>query len=225
MSETQNPTATSADPTTAPDPTIAPDPRPLFARAVSTATDVIAGIRPEQFDNPSPCAEMNVGKLVEHLIGVAGRVAAMGRGENPMSVPGFADDLPDTELLPEWRAASADACRAWEDDRTLERTIVLPWATDSGARALMGYVNEVTVHTWDIATATQQHPVWDEQAVTSSLALMHEWLPADRAELFEAVRKKMGAAAGPNDAFAPVVPVPEDAAPIDRLVAWNGRRP
>jgi hypothetical protein len=35
----------------------------------------------------------------------------------------------------------------------------------------------------------------------------------------------MGLAAGANDAFAAVVPVPEDAAPIDRLVAWNGRRP
>jgi uncharacterized protein (TIGR03086 family) len=149
----------------------------------------------------------------------------MGRGENPMSVPPFTDDVPDAELLAEWRAASADACRAWDDDRSLERTIVLPWATGSGARALLGYVNEVTVHTWDIAKATEQHPAWNEQAVTSSLALMHEWLPADRAELFAAVRKKMGPAAGPNDAFAAVVAVSEDASPIDRLVAWNGRQP
>jgi uncharacterized protein (TIGR03086 family) len=206
-------------------PTATPDPRPLFARSVSTATEVIAAIRPDQYDNPSPCPEMNVAGLVGHLIGVAGRVAAMGRGENPMSVPGFTDELSDAELLPEWRAASADACRAWDDDRSLERTIVLPWATDTGARALMGYVNEVTVHTWDIATATQQHPAWDEPAVTNSLALMHEWLPADRAELFAAVRRKMGPAAGPNDAFAAVVPVSDDAPPIDRLVGWNGRRP
>jgi len=205
--------------------TTASDPRPLFARSVATATDVIATIRADQFDDPSPCPEMSVRLLVGHLIGVAGRVAAMGRGENPMAVPTFAGDVPDGELLAEWRAASADACRAWDDDRTLERTIVLPWATDSGARALMGYVNEVTVHTWDIATATRQHPAWDEPTVTHALALMYEWLPADRAELFAAVRKKMGAAAGPGDAFAPVVAVPDDAAPIDRLVAWNGRRP
>jgi uncharacterized protein (TIGR03086 family) len=201
------------------------DPRPFFARAVSTATDVIAAIRPEQFDDPSPCAEMNVRLLVGHLIGVAARVAAMGRGENPMAVPSFSGELRDDELSAEWRAASADACRAWDDDRALERTIVLPWATDTGAKALMGYVNEVTVHTWDIATATHQHPDWDEETVENALALMHAWLPADRADLFEAVRKKMGAAAGANDAFAPVVDVPGDAAPIDRLVGWNGRRP
>jgi uncharacterized protein (TIGR03086 family) len=207
------------------DPTTAPDPRPLFARSVSTATDVIAAIRPEQFDGPSPCPEMNVRELVGHLIGVAARVAAMGRGDNPMAVPTVEADVSDPELLAEWRAASADACHAWDDDRTLERTIVLPWATDTGARALMGYVNEVTVHTWDIATATQQRPVWDEFTVTSALDLMHDWLPAQRAELFEAVRKKMGAAAGPNDAFAAVVGVPDDAPPIDRLVAWNGRQP
>jgi uncharacterized protein (TIGR03086 family) len=219
MSETKTNTT---DRTTS---TTTPDPRPLFARAVSTATDVVAGIRPEQFDDPSPCSEMNVRVLVGHLIGVAGRVAAIGRGDNPMAVPGFAGEMRDDELAAEWRAASADACRAWDDDRALERTVVLPWATDSGAKALLGYVNEVTVHTWDIATATQQRPDWDEETVESSLALMHEWLPANRAELFESVRKKMGAAAGPNDAFAAVVAVPDDAAPIDRLVAWNGRRP
>jgi uncharacterized protein (TIGR03086 family) len=219
MNETKTTTTTPADPKTS------PDPRPLFARAVSTATGVIAGVRPEQFDNPTPCPEMNVRVLVGHLVGVAGRVAAMGRGDNPMAVPAFAGDMRDDELPAEWRAASADACRAWEDDRALDRTVVLPWATDTGAKALMGYVNEVTVHTWDLATSTQQHPDWDGETVENALALMHEWLPADRAELFEAVRKKMGAAAGSNDAFAAVVPVPDGAAPIDRLVAWNGRRP
>src|SRR5262249_29621717 len=151
----------------------------------------IAAIRPDQFGDPSPCPDMNVRLLVGHLIGVAARVAAMGRGNNPMAVPTFEADVPDAELLAEWRAASADARRAWDDDRTRERTIVLPWATDTGARALMGYVNEVTVHTWDIATATQQRPVWDALTVTHALDLMHDWLPAERAELFEAVRKKM----------------------------------
>src|SRR5262245_41229058 len=211
--------------TTSAHPTTAPDPRPLFARSVSTATEVIAAIRSDQFDDPTPCPEMNVRLLVAHLVGVAARVAAIGRGDNPMAVPAFSDEVSDAELLSEWRASADDACRAWDDDRSLERTVVLPWATDSGARALLGYVNEVTVHTWDIATATQQHPTWDEETVTNALVLMHEWLPANRAELFEAVRQKMGAAAGPNDAFAPVVPVRDDAASIDRLVAWNGRRP
>jgi uncharacterized protein (TIGR03086 family) len=205
--------------------TAVPDPRPLFAHSVRTATEVIAAIRPEQYDNPSPCEEMNVRALVAHLIGVADRIAAMGRGEDPMAVRSLAPDRRDDECSAAWSAAAEKANRAWDDERALQRTIVLPWATDTGARALMGYVNEVTVHTWDIATATQQHPEWDEEVVTSSLALMHEWLPANRAELFEAVRKKMGPAAGANDAFAPVVPIPDDAAPIDRLVAWNGRRP
>jgi len=202
-----------------------PDPRPLFARSVTTATEVITAIRPEQYDNPTPCEEMNVRALVDHLVGVADRVAAMGRGEDPMAVRSLAQDRRDDECLAAWSAAAEQANRAWDDDRALRRTIVLPWATDSGARALMGYVNEVTVHTWDLATATQQHPAWDEDAVTSSLELMHDWLPADRAEIFEAVRKKMGPAAGANDAFAAVVPVPDDAPPIERLVAWNGRRP
>ena len=40
-----------------------------------------------------------------------------------------------------------------------------------------------------------------------------------------AVRDRMGMDASTPDAFAAVVPVPDDAPLIDRLVAWNGRRP
>ena len=83
------------------------------------------------------------------------------------------------------------------------------------------------MHTWDIARATGQTPAWNEPAVENAYALMRSWLPGGRrAETFAEVRKKMGpAAAASGDAFAEVVPVPDDAPPIDRLVAWNGRQP
>jgi uncharacterized protein (TIGR03086 family) len=203
------------------------DPRPLFAAATATATDVIGRLRPDQLEDPTPCDEFDVRGLLAHVVGVAHRVAIMGRGGNPMSIGPFTEGVPDDAWTTTWAAAAAEAGAAWADDATLARTVVLPWATDTGAAALLGYVNEVTVHTWDIAKATGQHPEWDTAAVESALVLMHRWLPGEhRAEIFAEVRKNMppgGAAAG--DAFADVVPVPDDAPPIDRLVAWNGRRP
>jgi hypothetical protein len=55
---------------------------------------------------------------------------------------------------------------------------------------------------------------------------MHRWLPGEhRAEIFAEVRDQMGLPADTPDAFAAAVPVPDDAPAIDRLVAWNGRRP
>ena len=204
------------------------DPRPLFAAATTTATEVIATVRADQLANPTPCTEYDVRQLLRHLVGVLPRVAAMGRGADPMRVTApDIDGISDDEVTPAWLAAVAEAEAAWADGSALDRTIVLPWATDTGAAALLGYVSEVTVHTWDIARATGQTPAWNEQAVENAYALMRNWLPGvGRAEIFAEVRKKMGpAAAASGDAFAEVVPVPRDAPPIDRLVAWNGRQP
>ncbi len=204
------------------------DPRPLFAAATTTATDVITAVRADQLTNPTPCTEYDVRQLLRHLVGVLPRVAAMGRGDDPMRVTApEIDGIADDEVTPAWLAAVAEAEAAWADGSALERTIVLPWATDTGAAALLGYVNEVTVHTWDIARATGQTPAWNQEAVENAYALMRTWLPGEgRAEIFAEVRKNMGpAAASAPDAFAEVVPVRDDAPLIDLLVAWNGRRP
>jgi uncharacterized protein (TIGR03086 family) len=204
------------------------DPRPVFAAATKTATDVIGNVRADQLANPTPCTEYDVRALLHHLVGVLPRVVAMGRGDDPMQVtaPGI-DALADDEVMPAWLAVVAEANAAWADGSALERTIVLPWATDTGAAALLGYVSEITVHTCDVARATGQSPTWNAEAVENAYALIRTWLPGEgRAEIFAEVRKKMSpAAAAAPDAFAEVVPVPDDAPLIDRLVAWNGRKP
>jgi uncharacterized protein (TIGR03086 family) len=202
------------------------DPRCLFSAAVRTGTDVVAAIRPDQLGNPSPCPGFDVRGLLGHLVGVVRRVTVMGRGENPMAVETELHDIADDAWLPTWLAAVDEATGAWADDAALTRTVVLPWATDTGAAALLGYVSEITVHTWDVAQATGQQPAWDDDAVGHALELMRTWLPGEgRAEIFAAVRDQMGMDPSTPDAFAAVVPVPDDAPLIDRLVAWNGRRP
>ncbi len=203
------------------------DPRPLFLAATKTGTEVVAAVRPDQLANPSPCPEFDVRGLLGHLVGVLERVTAMGRGDDAMSVATTAPAVADDAWTSAWRTAAAAANAAWADDATLTRTIVLPWATDTGAVALLGYANEITVHTWDVARATGQQPEWNDQTIGKALELMRVWLPGEgRAEIFAAVREKMGPDASRQpDAFAAVVPVPADAPLIDQLVAWNGRRP
>jgi uncharacterized protein (TIGR03086 family) len=202
------------------------DPRPLFMAATTTATEVIGAIRPEQLTNPTPCAEFDVEGLLGHLVGVVRRVTAMGRGIDPMTVRELVETAPNGDWSAVWRAAVDDADNAWRDESALERTIVLPWATDSGANALLGYVSEITVHTWDIAHATGQRPTWDDETAERALRLMQQWLPGEhRAEIFAEVGSQMGLDADAPHPFAEVVPVPDDAPAIDRLVAWTGRRP
>jgi uncharacterized protein (TIGR03086 family) len=165
---------------------------------------------------------MDVRAMLGHLVAVLDRIAALGQGEDPFAVtetraPG--DGWPDA-----WTASARRAAAAWRDDGVLEQPMTLPWIQGSGAEVLASYFSELTVHTWDLATATGQQPDWDDTVVTAALAA-RDFLPAEnRRALFE----EISAAIGLDEVaipFAEAVPIADDAPAIDRLVAWNGRDP
>lgn len=198
------------------------DPRPILDRALATGGAVVAAVRPEQLTEPTPCTEMDVRTMLAHLIGVLGRIAALGDGEDPFAVTETA--VPDDGWADAWQAAGMRAAEAWADDAVLDRPMALPWIQGSGAEVLTSYFSELTVHTWDLAVATGHQPEWDEAVVAAALGA-RQILPAEnRRALYEEISAAMGLeeVAIP---FAEAVPVPDDAPAIDRLVAWNGRDP
>lgn len=198
------------------------DPRVYFARAVRTTTDVLGAVRTEQLDDPTPCDAFDVRQLLGHLVGVLHRVARLGRGEDPFA--GGDVEAPGDDWSGAWAAAAHEVQAAWTDPSVLARPMALPWQQGTGGEILAGFLSELTVHTWDLATATVQEPVWDDDVVRAALATS-VGLPAEgRLELFERISREMGfdEVAIP---FADAVAVPDDASAIDRLVAWNGRRP
>jgi uncharacterized protein (TIGR03086 family) len=205
------------------------DPRVLFGRGLAVATATIAAVREDEMARPTPCDELDVRGLLGHLVGVVHRAAAIGRGEDPMAVPGTVS-CPDGAWTDAWAEAVAAVEDAWRDDAALARVVVLPWATLPGGAALLGYHNEIVVHTWDLARATRRPAAWDDQVVGAAHAAIAHSLPAEgRPEMFRRVMAGMGT--GPRPAgfegppFADAVAVSASAIPIDRLVAYNGRRP
>jgi uncharacterized protein (TIGR03086 family) len=203
------------------------DPRAHFARATAIAGATIAGVRADQFDRPTPCEDFAVRDLVGHLVTVLRRVARMGDGADPFTVPPVVAGVADDAWPAVWAEDVRDVQRAWADDATLDTTVTLPWATLPGSGILAMYTNELSVHTWDLARATGQHPQWDDAALAFALALMQVSLPGEgRVHEFEKVIATMPAHLAPSrPPFGEPVPVPADASLIDRLVAWNGRRP
>ena len=198
------------------------DPRLILDRTIATASSVIDGVQRDQLADPTPCPEMDVRAMLGHLVGVVGRIAALGRGEDPFAVT--ETPVPGDGWSAVWRTAAQRAVEAWSNDSVLEQPMALPWVQGTGATVLTSYFSELTVHTWDLATATGQRPNWDDAVVDASLAAC-TFLPAeDRLALFEQVAADMGLdqVAVP---FAEAVPVSDDAPGIDRLVAWNGRDP
>jgi uncharacterized protein (TIGR03086 family) len=188
------------------------DPRVIFAKAVALAGAVIGATRADQLDNRTPCSEFRVRELLGHLVTALEKVAVVGRGHDPYGGPVVMREVPDDGWLRAWIDAAHEARAAWSDDATLTRVVRLPWAEQTGAATLAGYVNEVSVHTWDLATATGRRPEWNTRVLEVALDAIRQVLPSEG-------RGAMGAP------FADIVEVPADAPLIDHLVAWNGRRP
>lgn len=199
------------------------DPRLILDRAIATGGSVVAGVQANQLTNPTPCGDMDVQAMFTHLVGVLDRVAALAKGEDPFAV---VETLVSRDRWDEvWAESGKRVVDAWSDDAVLDQPMALPWIQGSGANVLASYFSELTVHTWDLATATGQKPEWDDTVVAAAAAGSREILPAEnRMAMFEEVASAMGLdeVAIP---FAEVVPVPDDASAIDQLVAWNGRDP
>jgi uncharacterized protein (TIGR03086 family) len=218
-----NDTSTTSAPTAVVEGT---DPRDLMARAMATAADTIRGVTPEQMERPTSCHDFDVRGLIAHLVWVLDRIEVIGNRGDVFAVPAPPEDLPDDEWAVRWDSSVHSALDAWADDEQLDADRQLPWTVLPGREALAIYVNELTVHTWDLAQATGQQPGWDPAVVDLSLGAVHRELPdPSRAAMWAEVARSMPEGIPFDPPFGDAVEVPADAPAIDRLVAWNGRRP
>ena len=167
---------TTPDTTTTPGTTTAPDstamePLARLSAAVGVAATTIDALDPAQYDRPTPCPPMSVGALAEHLVMALRRVALAGRDVPLAEWPIDAADVAAGTWGDALRVAGSDVEQAWADPALLERPTTLPWGTFPGREVLDVYTNEMVIHTWDLATATDQHPEWDPAVLEASLAL------------------------------------------------------
>ncbi|HVT68945.1 MAG TPA: TIGR03086 family metal-binding protein [Trebonia sp.] len=183
------------------------DPRELFRRAAAQTGTVIAAIRPEQADLPTPCTDWAVRTLVSHTAGAVTRIALVGEGADALSLPPFAD------LGDDWtgcyRQAAARAEAAWADDAKLDALFAVPWGKVPGRVAVSGYVRVVVAHGWDLAVATGQRL----ELPADLLAHLHD-------TVFASVEqgRQMGM-------YGPQIAVPADAPALDRILGLTGRDP
>jgi uncharacterized protein (TIGR03086 family) len=172
---------------------------------------IVAGVRDDQLCHPTPCPDMNVAALLDHLVGLT--LAFRRAAEKAEGTGGAVADA--AHLAPEWQAelprqldALAAAWRepgAWEGMTTIAG-MSMP-AADVGIIAL----NEVLVHGWDLAVATGQHYRADPASAQACLEYGVE-LAATAPEMRGQI-------------YGPVVPVAEDAPVLDRLIGQTGRDP
>jgi len=185
----------------------------LLAAVLADLAPVVGGIGPDALHRPTPCTQYDVGQLRDHVLGWLTTFAggfADPQGRAPADVGGYRAPDDPAAAAAEVRAAAerlGTAVRAGAADRPL-------WLGESsmpGDLAMSMILWEYQVHGWDLARATGQPWSSPAAAAEASLAFAPGMLTADYQ--------------GPGKAFAPRVPVPDDAPALDRLLGLSGRDP
>jgi uncharacterized protein (TIGR03086 family) len=171
---------------------------------------VVAAVPDDALDGPTPCPEMTVAALLDHIAGLS--LAFTWAATKEPAPGGVAAPQADADALPgDWRtliperlaalASAWQAPEAWEG-MTMAGPIEMP-APDAALVAL----DELVVHGWDLARATGQ-----------------PYAPADAS--LDAVESFVAQFSEPVPGlFGAAVPVADDAPRLDRVVALTGRDP
>ncbi|MGH3652389.1 TIGR03086 family metal-binding protein [Glutamicibacter sp.] len=189
----------------APDPWNAtPEPEDAIASAEAALAAlqlVLHNLQAKDLQRPTPCAEYNVGQLVDHLAGnLAMACKALG-----------AELADDPSLAPEPRIARlAQAALEAFSARGLDGEIDLGFAVVP-ASVLSGILNlEFMVHGWDFAQATSQQ--YDVDPGLAEYAL-------------DLARATVGEPQRASGSFGPETAIAESAGSLERLIAFTGRVP
>jgi uncharacterized protein (TIGR03086 family) len=172
---------------------------------------VVAGVRDDQLTGPTPCTGMSVAGLLDHFLGLT-LAFRMGAEKAPLNGGASANA---GHLAADWRTrlpGQLDAlAAAWRDPAAWEGLTEVGGVRMPAAAMGVVALNEVLVHGWDLAVATGQSYRADPAAAERCLAFAGDFIA--------------GMPEARNGIYGPVVPVPDDAPVLDRLLGHTGRDP
>ncbi|HMY86640.1 MAG TPA: TIGR03086 family metal-binding protein, partial [Microthrixaceae bacterium] len=145
-----------------------------LAQAQDIAAGLLAQVGADQLQAPTPCAEWNVGQLIDHMVGTQDWARAAIDGVE-------LTDTGDGASADDFRARYADAAAAclaaFQADGALERTVD-PGFGEMPAAALLGIATTDTfTHAWDLATALDLDNDLDPELAELLLDNAHRAIP------------------------------------------------
>jgi uncharacterized protein (TIGR03086 family) len=177
--------------------------------AVGDFEKVLAGIGQDQWTLPSPCSEWTVHQVANHVqFGNRQFAAAIaGTPEGPWRKDPEADLLGDKPVAA-FRDLADAMLVAFGQPGVFERIVVVGVGPVPGIAALHLRIVEHLVHGWDLARATGQQAVFDEEVAAQAYAFTEE---------------KLADVPAGSTAFGTPKPAPAGASAVDRLAALLGR--
>ncbi len=169
-------------------------------------TKTLAGVRADQLDGPTPCAEWDLRTLVGHVMAVATNMGHAARGE-PLE-PKLGDAPSPDDLAEAFRAVSDATLAAWA---ACDPGGVVDFGAGPMPVPIALAINllDTTTHCWDVARASGQDASLPDDLAATVLGVC-------QGAVAEVIRPPR---------FGPAIAVGGDARPTDRLVAFLGRRP
>jgi uncharacterized protein (TIGR03086 family) len=175
-----------------------------FDRAAAAADAVVAAVKTEQLDDPTPCTEWTVRRVLNHMVGGNKAFLSMQTGGYP--VDRAADHL-GADPLASFQTSVAALRAAFAVEGALTKIVPSPFGEAPGRVLVTRRLHEMMVHGWDIAKATGQSTDLDPELARECL------------EDFRRLRAD-GRGAG---MFADPTEPPPGATAADQLAAFTGR--
>lgn len=180
-----------------------------YEQAAALAKSLLANVKPDQLDDPTPCASWKVRDLINHLVGGSYFFAAAMNGD----ALGDGSDAPDFasgDFKAAYEEGSKQSIAAFAAPGAMERTVKVPFGEFPGAAWLGLAATDTFTHAWDLA---------------KSLGLSTDFAPELAEQLLAGARERITDEIRGDEPmpFAAQKECPEGATPADRLAAFLGR--
>ena len=178
----------------------------LLSDVLDSTGALIAGVKPDQWEQSTPCAEWDVRALVEHILGWMQVFDAGANGGLFEGDPGayrLGDDPAGA-----FRTSAAGMIEGWRKGGT-DRTVRLTMGELPAPMVLNMTLMEYMTHGWDLATATGQSMPYSDAEAEQVLERAHATLKPEYR--------------GPDTAMGEPQEAPVGAPAVDQLAAFMGR--
>jgi uncharacterized protein (TIGR03086 family) len=174
---------------------------------------LLLGVDTTELIHPTPCPDWTVAVLLDHLIVLSQAFAQAARKRT--DAPGTAESPPPPSALHlsrHWRSRLPvlleELATAWKDPSAWTGTTRVGGLTMPAATAATVAMNELIVHSWDLASATGQEYAADPRTLEALIEFLAQ-----------------GPAEGTPGMFGPRVEPDDEATLLDQALALAGRDP